>query len=139
MDTISIIGLTDTGTQAARQLLATQPECDLTVYDRDPVRGEVFRGQATLAGSPAEALRESHLIVLALSDSHEIDRVLQRYSDGDVNAPLHGKHILDLCPHAEDWGRRLAHAIRAASGIYRASTARELPDLIAGAVASRST
>ncbi|OZI74046.1 hypothetical protein CAL22_05975 [Bordetella genomosp. 12] len=138
MDTISIIGLNDTGAHAARQLLACQPDCDITVYDRDPLRGEAFRGQATLAGSPAEALRESRLIVLALSDPHEIDRVLRRYSDGDVTVTLRGKQVLDLCPHAGDWGRQLAHAIRAAGADYRPSTARELPGLIAGAVSARS-
>ncbi|MCJ9709904.1 NAD(P)-binding domain-containing protein, partial [Bordetella hinzii] len=69
MDTVSIIGLGEAGARAARQLLAR--DWDVTVYDRDPGRGEAFRGQATLAGSAAEALRESRHIILALPDPRE--------------------------------------------------------------------
>lgn len=136
MDTVSIIGLGEAGARAARQLLAR--DWDVTVYDRDPGRGEAFRGQATLAGSAAEALRESRCIILALPDPREIDRVLKRYSDGAVGARLKGKLVLDLCPHPGEWGRLLVHAIRQAGADYRQPAAGELAGLIAGAASVRS-
>ncbi|AZY51919.1 NAD(P)-dependent oxidoreductase [Bordetella avium] len=130
---VSIIGMKGPGGRAARLLLAQRPELDLTVYDRAPERCETLRGLATLAGSAAEALRESQIIVLALDDPREIDRSLKRYSDGAVNVRLAGKQVWDLCPQAGEWGRRLSGAIGQAGAAYRPATPETLPRLIAAA------
>lgn len=118
MPRIGIIGLGEAGARAARRLLAAQPDVVLTVYDRQEGRCEPFRGHATLAGSTDEALRESDAIFLALPDEHEIDRVLERYSDGCVSAPVAGRLILDLSPLPEPRAIALARAVEAAGGCY---------------------
>ena len=56
-------------------------------------------------------------MVLALPREREIDRTLERFSDGEVTAPVRGKLIVDLEP--PEAGR--AHprqAIRNAGGRY---------------------
>ena len=95
---VSIVGMGDTGTLAARRLLEAEPDIALTVYDIDPERCEDFRGSATLATSAREALAESDTIVLALPREREIDRTLERFSDGEVTALVAGKQIIDLAP-----------------------------------------
>ncbi|KWU18520.1 NAD(P)-binding domain-containing protein [Achromobacter xylosoxidans] len=115
---ISIVGMGRTGTQAARRLLAAEPDIALTVYDIDPDRCEDFRGSATLATSAREALAESDTIVLALPREREIDRTLERFSDGEVTAPVAGKLIVDLEPPPPDRARRLDQAIATAGGRY---------------------
>lgn len=120
--TVSILGLGPRGTWAARQLLAAAT-LDLTVFDRDGARCELFRGQATLASSASEALRESGIIVLALKDSREVDRVLKRYSDGAITLDLHAKTLVDLCVRPDAWAAALAQAIARAGGQYLAAPA----------------
>lgn len=115
---ISIVGMGHTGTQAARRLLAAEPDIALTVYDIDPDRCEDFRGSATLATSAREALAESDTIVLALPREREIDRTLERFSDGEVSAPVAGKLIVDLEPTPPERARRLDQAIASAGGRY---------------------
>lgn len=115
---ISIVGMGRIGTQAARRLLAAEPDIALTVYDIDPDRCEDFRGSATLATSAREALAESDTIVLALPREREIDRTLERFSDGEVTAPVAGKLIVDLEPPPPDRARRLDQAIAIAGGRY---------------------
>jgi 3-hydroxyisobutyrate dehydrogenase-like beta-hydroxyacid dehydrogenase len=115
---ISIVGMGDTGTLAARRLLETEPDIALTVYDIDPERCEDFRGSATLATSAREALAESDTIVLALPREREIDRTLERFSDGEVTALVAGKQIIDLAPPPAEQARRLALAIAGAGGRY---------------------
>ena len=118
---ISIVGMGRIGTQAARRLLAAEPDIALTVYDIDPDRCEDFRGSATLATSAREALAESDTIVLALPREREIDRTLERFSDGEVTAPVAGKLIVDLEPPPPDRARRLDQAIAIAGGRYACS------------------
>jgi 3-hydroxyisobutyrate dehydrogenase-like beta-hydroxyacid dehydrogenase len=115
---ISIVGMGDAGTLAARRLLETEPDIALTVYDIDPERCEDFRGSATLATSAREALAESDTIVLALPREREIDRTLERFSDGEVTAPVAGKQIIDLAPPPAEQARRLGLAIANAGGRY---------------------
>ncbi|CAB3677600.1 NAD(P)-binding domain-containing protein [Achromobacter pestifer] len=115
---ISIVGLGATGTMAARRLLDAEPDLALTVYDIDPERCEDFRGSATLATSANEALAESDTIVLALPCEREIDRTLERFSDGEVTAAIAGKLILDLAPPPGERARRLQLAIASAGGRY---------------------
>ncbi|CUR65162.1 NAD(P)-binding domain-containing protein [Achromobacter xylosoxidans] len=121
---ISIVGMGRTGTQAARRLLAAEPDIALTVYDIDPDRCEDFRGSATLATSAREALAESDTIVLALPREREIDRTLERFSDGEVTAPVAGKLIVDLEPPPPDRARRLDQAITTAGGRYACAALR---------------
>lgn len=121
---ISIVGMGRTGTQAARRLLAAKPDIALTVYDIDPDRCEDFRGSATLATSAREALAESDTIVLALPREREIDRTLERFSDGEVTAPVAGKLIVDLEPPPPDRARRLDQAIATAGGRYACAALR---------------
>jgi 3-hydroxyisobutyrate dehydrogenase-like beta-hydroxyacid dehydrogenase len=121
---ISIVGMGRTGTQAARRLLAAEPDIALTVYDIDPDRCEDFRGSATLATSAREALAESDTIVLALPREREIDRTLERFSDGEVTAPVAGKLIVDLKPPPPDRARRLDQAIATAGGRYACAALR---------------
>ncbi|CUI39485.1 NAD(P)-binding domain-containing protein [Achromobacter xylosoxidans] len=121
---ISIVGMGRTGTQAARRLLAAEPDIALTVYDIDPDRCEDFRGSATLATSAREALAESDTIVLALPREREIDRTLERFSDGEVTAPVAGKLIVDLEPPPPDRARRLDQAIATAGGRYACAALR---------------
>lgn len=115
---ISIVGMGDTGTLAARRLLESEPDIALTVYDIDPERCEDFRGSATLATSAREALAESDTIVLALPREREIDRTLERFSDGEVTALVAGKQIIDLAPPPAEQARRLGLAIAGAGGRY---------------------
>lgn len=115
---ISIVGMGDTGTLAARRLLEAEPDIALTVYDTDPERCEDFRGSATLATSAREALAESDTIVLALPREREIDRTLERFSDGEVTALVAGKQIIDLAPPPAEQARRLGLAIAGAGGRY---------------------
>ncbi|MFY3650005.1 NAD(P)-binding domain-containing protein [Achromobacter xylosoxidans] len=121
---ISIVGMGRTGTRAARRLLAAEPDIALTVYDIDPDRCEDFRGSATLATSAREALAESDTIVLALPREREIDRTLERFSDGEVTAPVAGKLIVDLEPPPPDRARRLDQAIANAGGRYACAALR---------------
>lgn len=125
---ISIVGMGRTGTQAARRLLAAEPDIALTVYDVDPDRCEDFRGAATLATSAREALAESDTIVLALPREREIDRTLERFSDGEVTAPVAGKLIVDLQPPPAERARRLDQAITTAGGRYACAPLRPRPD-----------
>lgn len=115
---ISIVGMGDTGTLAARRLLEAEPDIALTLYDIDPERCEQFRGSATLATSAREALMESDTIVLALPREREIDRTLERFSDGEVTAPIQGKLIVDLAPPPAERAQRLDRAIASAGGQY---------------------
>jgi 3-hydroxyisobutyrate dehydrogenase-like beta-hydroxyacid dehydrogenase len=115
---ISIVGMGDTGTLAARRLLESEPDIALTVYDIDPERCEDFRGSATLATSAREALAESDTIVLALPRAREIDRTLERFSDGEVTALVAGKQIIDLAPPPAEQARHLGLAIAGAGGRY---------------------
>ncbi len=115
---ISIVGMGDTGTLAARRLLEAEPDIALTLYDIDPERCEQFRGSATLATSAREALMESDTIVLALPREREIDRTLERFSDGEVTAPIQGKLIVDLAPPPAERAQRLDRAIASAGGHY---------------------
>lgn len=115
---ISIVGMGDTGTKAARCLLDAEPDIALTLYDIDPERCEPFRGSATLATSAREALMESDTIVLALPREREIDRTLERFSDGEVTAPIQGKLIVDLTPPPPERAQQLDRAIAHAGGRY---------------------
>ncbi len=115
---ISIVGMGATGTLAARRLLAAEPELALTLYDIDPERCEAFRGTATLATSAREALAESDTIVLALPREREIDRTLERFSDGEVTAPVSGKLFVDLTPPPPERAHQLDRAITVAGGRY---------------------
>ena len=115
---VSIVGMGDTGTLAARRLLEAEPDIALTLYDIDPERCEQFRGSATLATSAREALMESDTIVLALPREREIDRTLERFSDGEVTAPIQGKLIVDLTPPPPERAQRLDRAIAEAGGRY---------------------
>lgn len=115
---ISIVGMGDTGTLAARRLLEAEPDIALTLFDIDPERCEQFRGSATLATSAREALMESDTIVLALPREREIDRTLERFSDGEVTAPIQGKLIVDLTPPPPERAQRLDRAIAGAGGRY---------------------
>ncbi|MGE6914627.1 NAD(P)-binding domain-containing protein [Achromobacter kerstersii] len=115
---ISIVGMGETGTLAARRLLEAEPDIALTLYDIDPERCEDFRGSATLATSAREALAESDTIVLALPREREIDRTLERFSDGEVTAPVSGKLIVDLAPPPPERAHRLDQAIAGAGGRY---------------------
>jgi len=115
---VSIVGMGDTGTLAARRLLEAEPDIALTLYDIDPERCEQFRGSATLATSAREALMESDTIVLALPREREIDRTLERFSDGEVTAPIQGKLIVDLTPPPPERAQRLDRAIAGAGGRY---------------------
>lgn len=94
---IGIIGLGATGSAAAHRLLAAGlPNLALTVFDKVPARCEPFRGSATLAVSAQEALLESDLVLLALPAAREIDRTLERFSDGQVGAEVRGKLVWNL-------------------------------------------
>ena len=115
---ISIVGMGGIGTQAARRLLATEPDLALTLYDIEAARCEDFRGSATLATSAREAFAESDTIVLALPCEREIDRALERFSDGEVTAPISGKLVVDLDPPPAERARRLGQAIASAGGRY---------------------
>lgn len=115
---VSIVGMGRIGTMAARRLLAAEPDIALTLYDIEAERCEDFRGNATLATSAREALAESDTIVLALPREREIDRTLERFSDGQVTAPIAGKLIIDLDPPPADRMRQLDHAITCAGGRY---------------------
>lgn len=130
---ISIVGMGRIGTQAARHLLAAEPDLALTVYDIEPARCEDFRGSATLATSAREALAESDTIVLALPREREIDRTLERFSDGEVTAPIAGKLIIDLDPPPAERARELGRAIAGAGGRYTCA-----PLLEAGAGGARA-
>ncbi len=127
---VSILGLGPQGAQAARQLLCGQPELDLTVFDRDDQRCEPFRGLATLAGSAAEALRESSIIVLALEDTRDVDRALKRYSDGAVTLAVEDKTVVDLCPRRPAWRLALAQALAQAGAVYLPREAVDPPALL---------
>jgi len=67
--------------------------------------------------------------VLALPGEREIDRTLERFSDGQVTAPIAGKLIIDLDPPPADRMRQLDRAIACAGGRYTCAP------LQAGAVA----
>ncbi|MEN4917800.1 NAD(P)-binding domain-containing protein [Achromobacter spanius] len=115
---VSIVGMGRVGTLAARRLLAADPDIALTLYDIEAERCEDFRGSATLATSAREALAESDTIVLALPREREIDRTLERFSDGQVTAPIAGKLVVDLAPPPAEQALRLARAIAGAGGRY---------------------
>ncbi|MNQ40171.1 NAD binding domain of 6-phosphogluconate dehydrogenase [compost metagenome] len=115
---VSIVGMGTLGTRAARRLLAAEPDIALTLYDIEAGRCEDFRGSATLATSAREALAESDTIVLALPHEREIDRTLERFSDGEVTAPIAGKLIVDLDPPSVERALRLDRAITRAGGRY---------------------
>lgn len=57
-------------------------------------------------------------MVLALPREREIDRTLERFSDGEVTAPVRGKLIVDLEPPEAGRARILGQAIRNAGGRY---------------------
>lgn len=139
---VGIVGLGTTGGAAARSLLRDAlPDLVLTVYDRDPARCEPFRGEATLAASAREALQESDLVVLALPGEREIDRTLDRFSDGRVGADIRDKLLWNLRPLPLEAAERLCHAAGDAGAFYIAgppgSAMRALPARHRGADVSR--
>jgi len=123
---VGIIGLGSAGSEAARQLLAAGPaDLILTVFDREQAQCEPFRGNATLAATADEALRESDLVVLALPGQREIDRTLDRFSDGKVGADIRGKLIWILRRLPDPAAAGLRQAIEAAGAAYVAGPADE--------------
>lgn len=133
---ISIVGMGVIGTLAARHLLEAEPDLALTVFDVEQDRCEEFRGRATLATSAHEALEESDTIVLALPRERDIDRTLERFSDGQVSAAIAGKLILDLEPPPRDRALSLDAAIAAAGGRYAIAKTPGTPALLAMTPAS---
>jgi len=123
---VGIIGLGTAGGLAARNLLAAGPaDLILTVFDREPAQCEPFRGNATLAASADEALRESDVVVLALPGQREIDRTLERFSDGKVGADIRGKLIWNLRNLPERAAAGLRQAVETAGATYVAGPADE--------------
>ncbi|HYG42890.1 MAG TPA: NAD(P)-binding domain-containing protein [Bordetella sp.] len=121
---IGIIGLGTAGSAAARKLLAAAPpELALTVFDKAPEQCEPFRGAATLAASTNEALHESDLVLLALPGQREIDRTLERFSDGQVSADIRGKLLWNLCVLPGDAAAGLRSAVETAGAVYVAEPA----------------
>ncbi|MBV7481874.1 NAD(P)-binding domain-containing protein [Bordetella sp. BOR01] len=116
---IGIIGVGTAGSAAARKLLAAAPpELALTVYDKVPEQCEPFRGIATLAASAHEALHESDLVLLALPGQREIDRTLERFSDGRISADIRDKLIWNLRALPSDAAAGLRRAVEAAGAAY---------------------
>lgn len=123
---VGIIGLGSAGSAAARKLLAAAPpELALTVFDKVPAQCEPFRGAATLAASADEALRESDVVVLALPGQREIDRTLERFSDGKVGADIRGKLLWNLHALPPAAAAGLRNAVQAAGASYLAGAADE--------------
>ncbi|WP_419195553.1 NAD(P)-binding domain-containing protein [Bordetella petrii] len=123
---IGIVGLGSAGAAAARKLLADGPaDLALTVFDTAVAQCEAFRGAATLAATAGEVLRESDLVLLALPCQREIDRTLERFSDGQVGADVQGKLVWNLAPlpAAQDAGLR--RALEAAGAGYIVTDAQD--------------
>jgi 3-hydroxyisobutyrate dehydrogenase-like beta-hydroxyacid dehydrogenase len=102
MSTVSVIGTGTMGSALARAFLAGDYE--VTVWNRTRSRAERLESQgARVAGSLAEAIGASDLIVMCVATQAAADEVLE---PGDVRRALRGKTLVQLTTGTAADGRR---------------------------------
>ena len=110
MERIGIVGLGTMGLSMARNLLSAGTE--LTVWNRTPGRaGDLTAAGANEAASPAEVGSRSDVVVICVSDTPDVERVLFG-PDGLAEMLASGGLAIDcstISPTAtKEFGRRLA-------------------------------
>ncbi len=88
---IGFIGLGNLGTAIAKRLLTQH--CDLTVWNRNILKAEIF--DAPHALSPRELISKCELVFTCLFDSSAVREVLMA-PDGILSGDCNGKIIIDL-------------------------------------------
>lgn len=110
---ITVIGLGAMGAGMASRLLASGFQ--VTVYNRTASKAEALADAgATVAASPAEAVRGAERVLLSLSDEAAVDAVLAEAAD----AWREGVHLLDTSTVSSDYSRRITNEL-AARAVHR--------------------
>ncbi|MFC7264448.1 NAD(P)-dependent oxidoreductase [Streptomyces lutosisoli] len=103
MEKIAFLGLGHMGAGMARQLLGTGHP--LTVWNRTPAKAEPFVAEgATLAASPAEAVRDADVVITMLADPAALDAV----ADAVVPALRPGAYWVEMSTVGPDVVKELA-------------------------------
>src|SRR4051794_7925562 len=109
----TVIGIGVMGEPIARNLLkAGMP---VTVYSRTAARCEPLReAGAVIAATPYQAITSADAIVLMVPSHREIDQILERGADGQIQAPVSGKIVIVMATVAPAYSEALAADIEAA-------------------------
>jgi 3-hydroxyisobutyrate dehydrogenase len=104
---VALLSLGIMGSGMTQNLLANGFQ--LPVYNRNPVRREVFRGRTRIAETPTAAAKEADLVIAMVSDD-EASRSLWLGDGGALNAARPGAVAIECSTISLPWGRELAAA-----------------------------
>lgn len=128
-DKIAFLGLGSMGAAMAANLL--KAGFALTVYNRTAAKAEPLRQQgATVAATPAEAVRDADLVFTMLTDDKALEATTTGL-EGFINAMKPGAIHASCSTVAPDTTRRLAEAHRAHGTFLVASPVFGKPDVAA--------
>lgn len=111
---IAFLGIGLMGTPMTRNLLdAGYP---MTLWNRTAARAEAFAGEATVAGTPAEAVRDADLVITMLENGDVVEKVL--VESGAIDALQPGALLVDMSSVQPSLARRHGELARARGAAY---------------------
>jgi 3-hydroxyisobutyrate dehydrogenase len=114
---ISVVGIGVMGEPIARNL--KKAGLDVTVHSRTLAACDALKEIGiVVAGTAAEAIAASDVIILMLPGHQEIDQVLGRDANGKVHARLDGKTLIVMATVAPAYSHALENAVTAAGARY---------------------
>jgi 3-hydroxyisobutyrate dehydrogenase len=114
---ISVVGIGVMGEPIARNL--KKAGLDVTVHSRTLAACDAHKEIGiVVAGTAAEAIAASDVIILMLPGHQEIDQVLGRDANGKVHARLDGKTLIVMATVAPAYSHALENAVTAAGARY---------------------
>lgn len=128
MEKVAFIGLGAMGRPMANSLLSAG--WNLTLYNRSRDRAEGFPGACTVAGSPAEAVRDAGAVITMLADDAATESVAFGPEGVVANLPAGAVHVA-MSTISVACSRRLADAHAAAGQGYVAAPVFGRPDAAA--------
>jgi len=120
--TVTVLGLGDMGSALARALLSAGRT--VTVWNRSAEKAEPLAGQgATVAGSVAEAVEASELVIACLLDDASVREVLD-------TAALTGRTVANLTNGTPRQARELSEWVKARGGTFLDGGIMAVPPMI---------
>ena len=111
---IAFLGIGLMGTPMTRNLLdAGYP---MTLWNRTPARAEAFAGEATIAGTPAEAVRDAELVITMLENGDVVEKVL--VESGAMDALKPDALLVDMSSVQPSLARRQGALAAAQGAVY---------------------
>jgi 3-hydroxyisobutyrate dehydrogenase-like beta-hydroxyacid dehydrogenase len=111
---IAFLGIGLMGTPMTRNLLdAGYP---MTLWNRTPARAEAFAGEATIAGTPAEAVRDAELVITMLENGDVVEKVL--VESGAMDALKPDALLVDMSSVQPSLARRHGALAAAQGAVY---------------------